>query len=140
MYVYDCNAILTTEMKNGSDKEMIRDSTSLTEDLKRRGINQGFHFMDNEAYTSLNITITTMHTKYQLVPPINHRANNAERVIQTFKNHFIAGMCSIDKYFHLKLWERLLQQATTSLNLIRQSRTLPHISAYTPVPTQHVGT
>ena len=39
----------------------------------------------------------SMNIKYQLVPPSNHRANNAERAIQTFKNHFIAGLCSVDK-------------------------------------------
>ena len=42
-------------------------------------------------------------------------------------------MCSVDKYFHLQLWERLLQQATISLNLLRQSITLPLISAYTHI-------
>ena len=34
MYVYDFNAILTTEMKNRSNKYMIRVFKSLTEDLK----------------------------------------------------------------------------------------------------------
>ena len=47
MYVYECNAILTTAMKNRSDKEIIRVFASLTEDFKIRGINPGFHFMDN---------------------------------------------------------------------------------------------
>ena len=32
MYIYNCNAILTTAMKNKSDKEMIRDFISLTVD------------------------------------------------------------------------------------------------------------
>ena len=77
--------------------------------------------------------MATMSIKYQLVPPNNHRANNAEISIQKFKNHFIEGLCSLDKYFHLKLWDRLLQQATISLNLLRQSRTLTHISAYTHI-------
>ena len=77
MYVYDCNAILTTEMKNISDKEMIRDFTELTEYLKSHKINPGLHFMDNEASTALNMTMTTMNTKYQLVPLSNHRVNNA---------------------------------------------------------------
>ena len=87
---------------------MIRDFTSLTEDLKIRGIHSGFHFIDNEASTDLNITMTTMNIKYQLVPTSNHRANNAERAIQTFKNHFIAGLCIVDKYLHLQLWEIIL--------------------------------
>ena len=46
IYVYDCNAILATATKNGSEKKMIRDFTYLTEDLKSRGIHPGFHFMD----------------------------------------------------------------------------------------------
>ena len=86
--------------------------------------------MDNKKSTALKMTMTYMNIKYWLVPPINHRAKNAERDIQTFKNHFVAGLCSIDKYFHLQLWDRLLQQATISANFLRQSRTLPHLSAY----------
>ena len=46
-------------------------------------------------------------------------------------NRFIAGLCSVDQYFHLQLWYILLHQSKISLNLIRQSITLPHISAYT---------
>ena len=103
MYVYDCNFILTTAMKNRSDKEIIRAFSSLTEDLKSRGIHAGFHFMDNEASTALKLTMTTMNIKYQLVPPSNHRANNAERAIKNFRNHFIEEPCSVDKYFHLQL-------------------------------------
>ena len=57
----------------------------LTEDLKIRGINPGFHFMDNEASTVFKMSITTININYQLVPPSNHRSNNAERSIQTFK-------------------------------------------------------
>ena len=77
--------------------------------------------------------MTTMNTKYELVPPRNHIANNAERDIKNFKNQFIAGLCSVDKDFHLQLWDRLLQQAKMSIKLLRQSRTLPHISTYTHI-------
>ena len=133
MNVYECNSILTIATNNRRDKDMIRAFTSLTEDLKSGRINPGFHFMDNEASTALNMTMTSMNNKYQLVPPSNHRANNSERAIKTFNNHFITGLCSVDKYFHLQLWYRLLQQATIILNFIIQSRTLPHLSAYTHI-------
>ena len=133
MYVYDCNTILTTATKNRSYKEMMRSFKSLTKDLKIRGIHPGFHFMDNEASTALKLTMMIINLKYQLVPPINNRANNADISIQTSNNHFIALLCSVDNYFHLQLWDRLLQQATISLNLISKSRTLPHISAYTHI-------
>ena len=89
--------------------------------------------MDNEASTALKMRMTTMDIKYQLAPPINHRGDNAERAIQTFKNHFIAVLCSVDKDSHLKLRDILLHQATISLNFLRQSRILPHLSAYTHI-------
>ena len=95
MYVYDCNTILTTATKNRSYKETIRALTSLSEDLKGRVITPGFYFMDNKASTALNLKMTTKNIKYKLVPPSNHRTNNAERAIKTFKNHFISGMCSV---------------------------------------------
>ena len=101
MYVYDCNAILTTEMKNRSDKGIIIYFTYLTEDLKIRRIHPDFHLMENKASTALKLTMTTMNIKYKLVPPSKHIAYNAEILIQTFKNHFIVGMCIVDKYFHL---------------------------------------
>ena len=76
--------------------------------------------MDNEASTALNLTRTNMNIKYQLTPPRNHIAKNAERAIQISKNHFIAGLYRVDKYSHLQLWYIILQQAKISLNLIRK--------------------
>ena len=49
IYVYDCNAIITTEMKNKRDNEMVRDFTSLTEDIK------------SEESTQVSISWTTKH-------------------------------------------------------------------------------
>ena len=92
MYMYECNAILTTETKNINEKVTIRAFTSLTEDLRSQGTNPCFHFMDNEASTTLKLTMNNMNIKYQLVPTSNHISKNAEISIQTFKNHFIAGM------------------------------------------------
>ena len=133
MYVYDCNAIPNTSTKNISNKETIRAFTKLTEDLKSQGINPCYNITDNKASTTLKLTMKTMNIKYQLVPPSNHRGKNAEIEIQTFKNHFMAGLCSLEKYFHLQLLDRLLQQATISLRLLMQSITLLHISAYTHI-------
>ena len=89
--------------------------------------------MDNEVSAALNMTMTSMNIKYQLVPPSNHRPNNAEKAITTLKNHFIVGLCSVDEYFHIQIWGGLLLQSTISLNFLRQSITLPHLSAYTQI-------
>jgi hypothetical protein len=64
-----------------------------------------------------------------LPPPGIHRRNAAERAIRTFKNHFIAGLCGVDQYFPLHLWDRLLPQAILTLNLLRGSRINPKLSA-----------
>ena len=79
-------------MKNRSNEEMIRAFTDLTADLKSRERNQGFNLMHIVASTALKMIITTMDIKYKLVPPSNHRSNNSERSIQTFKYHFIEGL------------------------------------------------
>jgi hypothetical protein len=57
-------------------------------------------------------------TILQLVPPSTHHANAAEHAIHTFKNHFIAGLCSTNPDFPLHLWDRLLEQAILTLNLM----------------------
>ena len=68
--------------------------------------------------------------KWQFVQPSNHRVNAAERVIQTFKNHFISGLYATDKNWPLQLWNQLTHQATITLNLLRTSRIYPTKSAY----------
>jgi hypothetical protein len=71
----------------------------------------------------------TKQVEYQLAPPHCHCRNAAERAIRTWKNHFITGLASIDKQFPLHLWDQLIPQAVTTLNLLRQSRLNPRLSA-----------
>ena len=53
----------------------------------------------------------------------------APSIIQTFTDHLIAGITSCDPDFALHLWDRLLAQATLTLNLLRPSRINPRLSA-----------
>jgi hypothetical protein len=85
--------------------------------------------LDNEAPAGLKRFMQAESIDFQLVPPQLHRRKAAERAIQTFKNHFIAGLSSTDNNFPMHLWDRLLFQATTTLNLLRQSRLNPRLSA-----------
>ena len=89
--------------------------------------------MDNEASKALKEFLHEEGTEHQLVPPHQHRRNAAERAIRTFKNHFIAGLCSTDPDFPIHLWDRLLPQAEITLNLLRKSRMNPKLSAYAQV-------
>ena len=63
MYVNVCNSIMKTPMNKRSDKYMICHFKSFTIYLKIRGINPGFHIMDNEASTNFKNSMTTMDIK-----------------------------------------------------------------------------
>ena len=64
------------------------------------------------------------------VAPNNHRQNPAERDIRTFKNHFIATLCTTDPTFPLSQWDRLLPQAELTLNLMRESPLQRNLSSW----------
>ena len=55
---------------------------------------------------------------FQILTPHLHQTSSAKRAIQTFKDHLISGITSCDSVFPLHLWDRLLSQATLTLNLL----------------------
>ena len=68
--------------------------------------------------------------QFQLVPPYMHWINATERDVVTFKNHFIAALCTVDHLLPFYLCDRLLPQVTMKPNMLRQSRLNPELSAY----------
>ena len=85
--------------------------------------------LDNKCPAGLKDYMSREGITYQLLPPHLHRTNSSKRAIQTFKDHLIAGITSCDPNFPLHLWDRLLAQATLTLNLLRPSRINPKLSA-----------
>ena len=67
--------------------------------------------------------MSSVNIAYELAPPYRHRRHYADRAIRTFKNHFIAVLCSTNKDFPLLL------QALLTLNLLRGSIIQPKLSA-----------
>ena len=59
--------------------------------------------------------------------------NSAERDVRTFKNHFIADLCTVDPLSPFYLWDRLLPQVTMTLNMLRWYQLNPGLSAYEQV-------
>jgi hypothetical protein len=53
-----------------------------------------------------------------------------QKKFQIHPNHFVAGLCSTNPDFPLRLWDSLLPQAEITLNLLRAARTNPNVSAY----------
>ena len=99
--------------------------------LKERGQNVDLQILDNEASAEYKTLMTeTWKVDYQLVPPDNHRHNAAEREIRTFKAYFLSILAGIAYDFPRNLWDILLPQTEMTLNLLRQSKTNPDISAW----------
>ena len=130
MYDYDGNSILTEPIKNRSEQELIRAFTKLHDFLVKRGCKPQFHKLDNECSQALQSALEANKVKFQMAPPHIHRTNAAERAIRTFKDHLLAGLASVDPNFPMYLWDRLLHQATITLNLLRPARLNPNLSAY----------
>jgi hypothetical protein len=107
LYDYDSSSVLSDPMKNRGDKDIIRAFDVLIQSLIIRGLKPHLQRLDNEASLALRNYITKQGINYQLAPPHIHQRNNADRAIQIFKKHFIAGLCSVDTTFPLKLWDKL---------------------------------
>jgi Reverse transcriptase (RNA-dependent DNA polymerase). len=130
MYHYDTNAIIPHPMKDRTESEHINAWKTCYKYLEDRGQKPTLHIMDNETSNNLLRAIQRKKVQIQLVPPHVHRRNAAERAIRTFKNHFIAGLCSVHPHFPMTLWADLLPQAAITLNLLRPCRLNPRLSAY----------
>ncbi len=105
--------------------------------MKAAGLGIKKHVLDNECSAAMKACIQENGIKYELVPPGQHRRNQAERAIQTFKSHLISILAGVDDKFPLSLWCHLLEPAELTLNLLRQSRVAPNISAFAHVHGNH---
>ena len=133
LYDYDSNHIDAEPMKNRTATAILDAYKLCHARLVTAGLRPRLQKLDNECSTILKEFMQQEEIDFQLVPPGIHRRNAAERAIRTFKNHFIAGLCSTNKEFPMHLWDRLLPQAVLTLNLLRGSRLNPKLSAHTQV-------
>jgi hypothetical protein len=116
-------------MKSRSASEWVKAYDSVHQELTVKGLKPKIQTLDNEASAALKNFFTENDIAYQLMPHHCHRRNAAERAIRTFKEHFVAGLYSVDPSFPLHLWNRLLPQAEITLNILRTSRLHPQLSA-----------
>ena len=72
-----------------------------------------------------------MRIKYQLVPLRCHVRNAVERSIQSYKNHMISALCTVDPRFSLTLWCCLLPSIDLTLDLLQKLNLHPQLSAQT---------
>ncbi len=99
--------------------------------FRSRGFKPIIQRLDNEVSLDL---LTVLKSEFditaELAPPSNHRSLLAERGIQTWKDHFIATLCTTDRNFPLACWEDLVELAETCLNLMRAAPIDPTKSSY----------
>lgn len=129
-YIHDMNAILARPIKSTKSEDIIGAFEEIFQYLKDRGYSPKLNVTDNQAASQIKQFLSENDCQWQFVEPHNHRVNAAERAIQTFKNHFISGLCCTDSEFPLQLWDQLTEQAEITLNLLRTSRRDPSKSAY----------
>jgi hypothetical protein len=129
-YDYDTNYIFAIPIESTKSEDIMNAFRMVVETLTAHGYTPTFNVTDNQAATAIKQYCLSKNITVQLVEPHNHRVNAAERAIQTFKNHFISGLCATDVNFPLQLWNHLVPQAVITCNTLRRSRINPHISAY----------
>ena len=129
-YDYDSNYIKVTPTKSRQAKELTAAWEEHHNTFAQVGIAPTHYIFDNEFSTDLKKALAKYNVTYEKVPPHIHRRNAAERAIRTFKNHFLAGLASVDPKFPIQEWDRLLQQAEITINLLRNSCINPKLSAY----------
>ena len=97
VYNYDSNSILVEPLCNCTDPCILAAFTALHARFVPAGLRIQLHRLDNECSDALKTFLRAEDMDYQLVPPKVHWRNAAERAIRTFKNNFVAGLCSVDK-------------------------------------------
>ena len=95
-YYPDGNYIHGIPVKNRSATVLTEAWKDLHAIFSKAGTAPAVWVLDNECSHELKQAFLKEQTHFQLVPPHSHRRNEAERAIQTYKNHLKAGFASMD--------------------------------------------
>ncbi len=131
------NYTFAEPMKNRMEGEMIRVYQKILNRMKAAGLGLRKQVLDNKCSAAMEACIKENGMDYKLVPPGQHRHNQAEQAIQTFKAHFISILAGVNDKAPLSLWCHLLKPTELTLNLLRQSRVAPKISAFAHIHGTH---
>ena len=130
MYNYDQNFIHAEIVRDHTAATYIAAYNSGLAEFAKRGIKPNHEVMDNILAKEIEDNLNQLEIAIHLVPPHDHRTNKAERAIRTFKNHWIASVAGCSSSMPLGGVKHFLEQILITLNLLRNSRRNPHLSAY----------
>ena len=77
--------------------------------------------------------MNTNNVEYQLTLKVKHSQSSSEKLLQTWKDHFLLEMSSTHLDFPLLPWCKLVQQGRISLNFLCSYRLKTRPSAYAQV-------
>ena len=121
IYDHNFNLIEGVTLKTCNAKEITEKWKQFCDKITKNNVTTKYWIIDNEASKHLKNTLTDQQQTYQLTPPHIHRINAAERAIQTYKNHLVAGLATCDRDYPVTEWDRLINQCNITLNLLRNS-------------------
>ena len=130
VYDHDSNLIEGITLKSRNTTEITSKWQILYDKITTNTVTTSFWIIDNEASRYLKTALKEKKQEFQLTPPHIHRINAAERAIRTYKNHLLAGIATCDREYPITEWDRLIEQCNITLNLLRNSRVNPKLSAY----------
>ncbi len=129
-YIYGLNAILVCAMPSKNNTAMITAFTNILATLAAPGYKPTLNITNNKCSKTVELHIKSKKMNIHLVPPhTKKRVNAVGRAIATFKEHFIAGLATVDKNYPLQLGDKFLHQVELTLNLLRFSHRDPSKSA-----------
>ena len=104
-YHYNSNCIIVNQVKNQTAQVLTTEWENLHHTFAKAGTAPEVWVMENEILSGIRTAFELNNILFQLVSPNSHCRNLAERAIQTYKNHFKAGLATMDPKFHLSKWD-----------------------------------
>ena len=92
LHEIDGNSTWIEPTKKKTEREMILAQSCALERMKLQGVVPTHQVLDSEISTAYQPEIKKISMTYQIFPPNDHRRNLAEKLIQTWKDHFIVLM------------------------------------------------
>jgi hypothetical protein len=119
-YIASCNHIMMTPIKSKADVNdiLIRKYTEAV----RLGHRVKVILTDNEISKNAEAFFAKVKVTTRRVEPYNHRANDAERHIQTAKAHIIATIAGRDAECPIENWDKAVAHAELTLGLLRKGK------------------
>ena len=133
MIDYDSDYIKFTPMTSQTKEETVCCFRLCYNKFKEAGFTARLLKLNNEVSKELITSIKEEKLNYQFVAPYDHWLNQAERAIQSIKNHIIFILAGADPDFPKDQWDLLLPHVELTLNISRPSWLNPHISENTQI-------